>query len=392
MIHFSDEAISTEYSALMSKVVTSGNGRVKFPINEPAEGKRKSQIDEYLEFYEGAGAQHIARRHARHRRHGRASCATRGVEFLDVPDSYYDEVPERVGEIAEAARRPARAGHPRRPRRRGLPAADLHQAGRRPADDVLRDHRAPRRPRLRRGQLQGAVRGDRARAGPAREPLNALPRARRRSRAKRHVQFRARTGSAADRGGPRLRGLQRQRVDPLPPPLPVPDRRRSASFTPIERDEWVPGRPRAPARRHAAPMPAGGDPVGGRRLLQFNGDIEVVDLQARRAEPRLLPQRRGRRGPLRPPRRRRRCATIFGTLPFRAARLRRDPARHDLPLRARRGRRAGWLCFHTPGEIETPNRYRNRYGQLLEHAPFSQRDFHPPVELETHRRRAASTT
>ena len=60
MIHFSDEAISTEYSALMSKVVADGNGRVKFPINEPAEGKRKSQIDEYLEFYEGAGAQHLA--------------------------------------------------------------------------------------------------------------------------------------------------------------------------------------------------------------------------------------------------------------------------------------------------------------------------------------------
>ena len=60
MIHFSDEAISTEYSALMSKVVTSGDGRIKFPINEPAEGKRKSQIDEYLEFYGGAGAQHIA--------------------------------------------------------------------------------------------------------------------------------------------------------------------------------------------------------------------------------------------------------------------------------------------------------------------------------------------
>ena len=60
MIHFSDEAISTEYSALMSKVVTDGNGRIKFPINEPAEGKRKSQIDEYLEFYGGAGAQHIA--------------------------------------------------------------------------------------------------------------------------------------------------------------------------------------------------------------------------------------------------------------------------------------------------------------------------------------------
>ena len=60
MIHFSDDDISTEYSALMSKVVTDGNGRIKFPINEPAEGKRKSQIDEYLEFYGGAGAQHIA--------------------------------------------------------------------------------------------------------------------------------------------------------------------------------------------------------------------------------------------------------------------------------------------------------------------------------------------
>ena len=100
MIHFSDEAISTEYSALMSKVVTSGDGRVKFPINEPAEGKRKSQIDEYLDFYEGAGAQHIA-------------LATRdivdtvtklqehGVQFLTVPDTYYDEVPDRVPEMKE---------------------------------------------------------------------------------------------------------------------------------------------------------------------------------------------------------------------------------------------------------------------------------------------------
>ena len=60
MIHFSDEAISTEYSALMSKVVTDGSGRLKFPINEPAEGKRKSQIEEYIEYYRGAGAQHIA--------------------------------------------------------------------------------------------------------------------------------------------------------------------------------------------------------------------------------------------------------------------------------------------------------------------------------------------
>src|SRR5205809_132765 len=101
MIHFSDEAISTEYSALMSKVVTDGKGRVKFPINEPAEGKRKSQIDEYLEFYEGAGAQHIA-------------VATRDI------------------------------------------------AG------TVRTLRA----RLRGGQLQGALRSDRARAGPAGQPLD----------------------------------------------------------------------------------------------------------------------------------------------------------------------------------------------------------------------------
>jgi 4-hydroxyphenylpyruvate dioxygenase len=100
MIHFSDEAISTEYSALMSKVVTSGNGRIKFPINEPAEGKRKSQIDEYLEFYGGAGAQHIA---VATRNIVRAveMLSERGVEFLRTPETYYDEVPARVGEIDE---------------------------------------------------------------------------------------------------------------------------------------------------------------------------------------------------------------------------------------------------------------------------------------------------
>ena len=75
MLHFSDEAISTEYSALMSKVVTDGDGRVKFPINEPAEGKRKSQIDEYLEFYGGPGAQHVAVATRDIVAHGRPSCA-----------------------------------------------------------------------------------------------------------------------------------------------------------------------------------------------------------------------------------------------------------------------------------------------------------------------------
>jgi 4-hydroxyphenylpyruvate dioxygenase len=101
MIHFSDEAISTEYSALMSKVVTTGNGRIKFPINEPAEGKRKSQIDEYLDFYEGAGAQHLAL--ATRDIVGTVAALTeRGVQFLRTPDSYYDDVPDRIGEIAES--------------------------------------------------------------------------------------------------------------------------------------------------------------------------------------------------------------------------------------------------------------------------------------------------
>lgn len=100
LITFDDNDISTEYTALMSKVMTNGNGRIKFPINEPAEGKKKSQIEEYIDFYGGAGCQHIA-------------VATddivftvsemkkRGVEFLYVPGTYYDTVGDRVGEIAE---------------------------------------------------------------------------------------------------------------------------------------------------------------------------------------------------------------------------------------------------------------------------------------------------
>jgi 4-hydroxyphenylpyruvate dioxygenase len=100
LITFDDKDISTDYTALMSKVMTNGNGRIKFPINEPAKGKKKSQIEEYVDFYKGAGCQHIA-------------VATddivftvsemknRGIEFLYVPGSYYDTVGDRVGEIAE---------------------------------------------------------------------------------------------------------------------------------------------------------------------------------------------------------------------------------------------------------------------------------------------------
>jgi 4-hydroxyphenylpyruvate dioxygenase len=101
MIHFSDEDIATEYSALMSKVMADGEGKIKFPINEPAEGKRKSQIDEYLEFYGGPGAQHIALA-SENIVETVEGMKERGMIFLDTPDAYYEEVPDRVGEIAES--------------------------------------------------------------------------------------------------------------------------------------------------------------------------------------------------------------------------------------------------------------------------------------------------
>jgi 4-hydroxyphenylpyruvate dioxygenase len=100
LIHFSDEAIHTEYSALMSKVMMDGEGKIKFPINEPAEGKRKSQIEEYLEFYGGPGVQHVAM--ATEDIVGTVEAlGERGVVFLSTPTAYYDDVSERVGEIGE---------------------------------------------------------------------------------------------------------------------------------------------------------------------------------------------------------------------------------------------------------------------------------------------------
>jgi 4-hydroxyphenylpyruvate dioxygenase len=100
MISFTDDDISTEYSALMSKVMADGEGKIKFPINEPAEGKRKSQIEEYIEFYGGAGAQHIALASTNIVETVEA-LKERGMLFLETPDSYYDAVPDRVGEIDE---------------------------------------------------------------------------------------------------------------------------------------------------------------------------------------------------------------------------------------------------------------------------------------------------
>jgi 4-hydroxyphenylpyruvate dioxygenase len=100
IISFDDNDISTEYTALMSKVMSNGNGRIKFPINEPAEGKKKSQIEEYIDFYNGAGVQHIAV--ATNDIVATVSAMRdRGVEFLYVPDTYYDDLLERVGDIEE---------------------------------------------------------------------------------------------------------------------------------------------------------------------------------------------------------------------------------------------------------------------------------------------------
>jgi 4-hydroxyphenylpyruvate dioxygenase len=101
LVTFDDDDISTEYSALMSKVVSNGNGFIKFPINEPAEGKKKSQIEEYLEFYRGAGVQHIALA-TDDILHTVRELRSRGVQFLHVPKGYYDTLLERVGRIDEA--------------------------------------------------------------------------------------------------------------------------------------------------------------------------------------------------------------------------------------------------------------------------------------------------
>ena len=104
LVSFDDKDISTEYSALMSKVMSNGNGRIKFPINEPAHGKKKSQIEEYIEFYNDAGVQHIAVA-TDDIIHTVSELRKRGVQFLNVPSVYYDTVTERVGEIDEDMKR-----------------------------------------------------------------------------------------------------------------------------------------------------------------------------------------------------------------------------------------------------------------------------------------------
>ncbi|WP_276168938.1 4-hydroxyphenylpyruvate dioxygenase [Zobellia alginiliquefaciens] len=100
LVSFDDKDISTEYTALMSKVMSNGNGRIKFPINEPADGRKKSQIEEYIDFYNGAGVQHMALA-TDNIVETVTALRDRGVEFLKVPSSYYEDVLDRVGEIDE---------------------------------------------------------------------------------------------------------------------------------------------------------------------------------------------------------------------------------------------------------------------------------------------------
>jgi homogentisate 1,2-dioxygenase len=153
-------------------------------------------------------------------------------------------------------------------------------------------------------------------------------------------------------------------------------------FVPNRRDEWIPD-----AHVHrladANPVAAGGDPISGREIVMFNSDLEVSVCKP--TEPMEGFHRNGEgdevvyvhrgSGKLR---------TVFGPVAFRERDYVVIPRGTTYRFEATPGEEQFWLVFHTPGEIETPSRYRNRYGQLLEHAPYSQRDFHGPIQPETH--------
>ena len=158
------------------------------------------------------------------------------------------------------------------------------------------------------------------------------------------------------------------------------------SFEPIERSEWVPDT-HVHRLTTTASLEPSGDPVFGRRLLMFNDDVEIaickptaeLDAFYRNGEgDELLFVHEGSGA----------VETIFGTLPYKRHDYVVIPRGTTYRVRIDEGPQT-WLTFTTPGELETPNRYRNRYGQLLEHAPFSQRDFHPPASLHTHREEGA---
>ncbi len=135
-ITFDDKDISTEYSALMSIVMSDDSHSVKFPINEPAVARNKSQIQEYLEAYGGPGAQHIALQ-CKDVLYTVNKLQRNGLDFLRVPDSVLRCLPARVGAVEEPIGVIEIAGHTCGPRRRRLPAADFFQAGGGPSDGVL---------------------------------------------------------------------------------------------------------------------------------------------------------------------------------------------------------------------------------------------------------------
>ena len=324
MIHFSDEDISTEYSALMSKVVTDGNGRVKFPINEPAEGKRKSQIDEYLEFYGGPGAQHIAVATRDIVAHGRASCAQRGVEFLThARRPTTTRCPSAIGEIDEDARRTCGAlgilvdrddeGY--------LLQIFTKPVGDRPTVffEVIERHGA-------RGFGEGnfkalfeAIEREQDAAG---EPLGCATLS-----ASGEVPPSA-TSSSATRGARTAAPLLVEEVlgfegfsgnESILYHLYSPCRVDGGRRVHADRARGVGARhARAPAHRHARPIEPSGDPVARPARAACSTPTSRSAICMPEAEARLLlPRRRGRRGRLRPRGRGRRARRSSATLPYR---------------------------------------------------------------------------
>ena len=155
MLPFTDKDIGTEYSALMSKVMENGTGKCKFPINEPAEGKKKSQIDEYLDYYQGPGVQHIAMNTGNI--YDTVEVLQRRASTSSAPDTYYDYMRERVGDVGEDWDKLRELGILLDKDDDGY-LLQIFTQRRRTAHALLRSHRAPRQPRLRHRQLQGPLR------------------------------------------------------------------------------------------------------------------------------------------------------------------------------------------------------------------------------------------
>ena len=238
----------------MSKVMADGKGRIKFPINEPAEGQRKSQIEEYLEFLRRPGRPAHRPGHDRHRRDRPRRCQDRGVDFLrDARQLLRGPAGARSGRSTRTSPTSHELGILADRDDEGYLLQIFTQAGRRPPDALLRGDRAPRSARLRRGELQGALRGDRARAGEARKPVSAVPPAWAGPAQAAHAVPRERPPAGRGGDGPRglLRGTSRSSTTYTRPAGSWT----RAPFEPIAHEEWVPD---AHVHRHL-------EPAGSRR-------------------------------------------------------------------------------------------------------------------------------